>query len=128
MDNNVLIQYVEGGGNVYLMCGTGVGGGVNEAARWNSFLNHFGLSLAETYNGIIEDIGTSSSHPIFAKVDHLFQNNGQFISDLAPNDPRNEILVTYCGQGLYAIYNSPDTIPPRRSPGRCGCWVPECLL
>jgi len=33
-----LIQYVQNGGNVYLMGGTGVGGAASEAGFWNPFL------------------------------------------------------------------------------------------
>ena len=111
-DNNVLIQYVEAGGNVYLMGGTGWGGAPNEAARWNTFLNHFGLQFASSYNGVSGNIAISSTHPIFAGVDSLWQGNGQDVSDILPADPRNQILVSLSGHGLYAVYDSAIPVPP----------------
>lgn len=111
VDNDNLISYVEGGGNVYLMGGTGDGGAAVEAARWNTFLNHFGLSLAPSYNGIGGSIAISSTHPIFANVDSLYQNNGNSVSDQLPLDDRNVVLVTSGSNGLYAIYDSTAPIP-----------------
>lgn len=108
---DVLIDYVEGGGNVYLAGGTGIGGAAAEAARWNPFLNHFGLSFASSYNGIIGDIPIASPHTIFAGVDHLYQNNGNSITDLALADPRNQILVSQSSNGLYAIFDAPSRVP-----------------
>lgn len=99
-----LIQYVQNGGNVYLVGGTGVGGAVFEANFWNPFLNAFGLAFAPSYNGISGNISISSSHPIFAGVSQLFQNNGNSVSDLQPSNPNNEVLVYFQNQGLYAVY------------------------
>jgi len=107
VDNNVLIAYVNAGGNVYLAGGTGWGGDWN----WNTFLNAFGLSFANSYNGVSGDIPISSTHPLFEYVDALYQNNGQDISDLDASDLRNQILVSYNGRGLYAIYDSTVPVP-----------------
>ena len=99
-----LIQYVQNGGNVYLAGGTGAGGAASEAAFWNPFLNAFGLSFAPVYNGISGNINISSSHPIFAGVNQLYQSNGNSVSDLQPSNPNNEVLVYFQNQGLYAVY------------------------
>lgn len=99
-----LIAYVNGGGNVYVMGGTGVGGAVFEAAQWNPFLNNYGLGFGTFYNGVSGDIPISSAHPIFAGVDTLFQNNGQDVLDLQPANPKNLILVDQNGHGLYGVY------------------------
>ena len=48
-DNGILIDYVRGGGNVFLAGGTNMGGAVKEAERWNPFLNAFGLSMEPKY-------------------------------------------------------------------------------
>jgi len=103
-----LIQYVQNGGNVYLMGGTGAGGATNEAGFWNPFLNAFGLSFAPAYNGIGGNIPINSPHPIFAGVSQLYQNNGNSITDLQPANPNNEVLVFSQGQGLYAVYIVPE--------------------
>jgi hypothetical protein len=105
-DNNVLIQYVNGGGNVFLEGGTGIVGAAAEAAQWNTFLNAFGLEFGSSYNGVGGDIAISSLHPIFAGVDHLYQNNGNDTLDINASDPRAQVLVTSGGHGLYAVYES----------------------
>ena len=38
-------------------------------------------------------------------MDHLYQNNGNSISDLNLSDPRNQVLITSGGNGLYAVYD-----------------------
>jgi hypothetical protein len=104
-DNSALISYVNGGGNVFLEGGTGVGGSVAEAARWNTFLNAFGLGYGSSYNGVSGDIAISSAHPIFANVDHLYQNNGNDTLDINVSDPRGQVLIYSAqGLGLYAVY------------------------
>lgn len=99
-----LIQYVQNGGNVYLMGGTGIGGAIFEANFWNPFLNAFGLDFAPQYNGIAGNIPINSPHPIFAGVSQLFQNNGNSVADLQPLNPDNEVLVSLGNDGLYAVY------------------------
>lgn len=65
LDSQVLIDYVEAGGNVYLAGGTGFGGAATEAGLWNAFLNHFGLGFETSgYNGVSGSISISSPHPL----------------------------------------------------------------
>ncbi len=95
---NTLIDYVNSGGNVYIAAGT-TAGAANEAARWNPFLNVFGLSYASSYNGIVGNMDVSAAtHPIFDGVSVLYQNNGNSISGADAL-----IQVSRNGQGLYAI-------------------------
>lgn len=114
-NNAVLTSYVNAGGDVYLLGGTGGGGAAAEAARWNDFLNAFGLQYASTYNGISGNLAISSSHPLFSGVGTLYHGNGNSIIDLAPSDSRNMILVSSGGSGLYAIWDpgtpGPSVIP-----------------
>lgn len=105
-DNTVLINYVNAGGNVYVMGGTGGGGDFN----WNTFLNTFGLNFASSYNGINGSMAIASPHPIFAGVDSLWQQNGQNVS-LSGSIPGAQILVDYNGNGLYGVYD-PVPLPP----------------
>lgn len=99
-----LIAYVQGGGSLYIAAGTGNGGAAAEAAAWNQVLNAFGLSFAPSYNGVAGNIAISSPHPLFAGVNALYQNNGNSIVDLEPANPDNEVLVTFGGNGLYAVW------------------------
>lgn len=111
-DNQVLIDYVEAGGNVYLAAGTNdfVGGpgpwySGPEAAAWNTFLNHFGLAYdGSAYNLVIGSIAIDSDHPIFFGVDTLYQNNGNSVSDLAWLDGSQEVLVHSGNHGLFGVY------------------------
>lgn len=106
-DNSVLIDYVNAGGNVYLAGGTGWGGATAEALQWKSFLNAFGMEFGSPYNLVTGSIDVSSSaHPIFNGVDHLYQDNGNDALDINILDPTAEVLVTYGGHGLYAAYDS----------------------
>jgi len=107
-DNQVLIDYVNNGGNVYLAAGTGWGGAAAEASQWNTFLNAFGLGLGSFYNGVGGSIAISSAHPIFANVDHLYQDNGNNTLDVDALDSRGTVLVSLptSGYGLYAVYES----------------------
>ena len=106
VDNSVLIDYVNQGGNVYLAGATGLGGAVSEAARWNEFLGEFGLEFESAYNGITGVIAVfDSPHPVFEGVE-IFQDNGQTIIDLDPNDRRGAIVARQDELGLFAIYDS----------------------
>ena len=102
-DTNVLVQYVEAGGNVYVFSG-----GIGANALWNGFVGHFGLSFAGTTSG-----GTvypiDSTHPIFNGVDHLYGLNGSgdgsAVMDLDPSDPRNAVVASVQGTGLFAVWD-----------------------
>lgn len=96
-----LISYVNGGGGIYIMGGTGVLGAGGEAAAWNAILNGFGLSLAPTYNGVGGTFASAYAHPIFTGVSQLYYNNGNSVSDLAPADPNQAVY----GPGYFGIYD-----------------------
>lgn len=113
-DNQVLIDYVYNGGNIYLLGGTGYVSGfpdvVAEAEAWEILLGEFGLAFSEApgsgydnYNGLIGNFDVSGSgHSIFNNVNYLYQGNGSSINDLDINDPTGQILVSYNSHGLYA--------------------------
>lgn len=123
-DAQVLVDYVNGGGNVFIMGGAGTTGGyggnpVLEAAAWNPFLNEFGLAFSEQYDagsGNFDPV--DSDHQIFAGVDVLFQSVGQGIIDLDTNDDRAQTYLNFLTngdetRGRYATYQvpSPSTLP-----------------
>ena len=56
------------------------------------------------WNDIHGNIPIVSTHPIFSGVDTLYHDWGQDILDLAPGDPNNEIVATYNGHALYAVF------------------------
>ncbi len=121
LDNSVLIDYVENGGNVYLAAGTndfndGSGGPWfpgQEAAAWNTFLNHFGLHYdGSDFNNVIGHTLIDSDHAIFAGVHMLYQNRGNSVSDLDWFSSDQAVLVFSGGQGLFGVYQSPAVHAP----------------
>ena len=112
-DNGVLIDYVNAGGNVYVMGGTGNGGFAAEAAGWNAFLNAFGLAYdGSNYNGVGGTLAISSGHPIFNGVSDLYQNNGNTVIDIDLADTRGVVLEN----GLYAVYDDGGVVSPVPEP------------
>src|SRR5262249_21145636 len=113
LDNQVLIDYVNAGGNVYLAGGTGVlGSAAMEAADWNTFAGAFGLALAPAFNGITGTTPTRSTLPIFQGVSALSMNNGTSVFDLNPADPRVQWAPAPAGGGLSGVYAGPPAGPP----------------
>jgi len=103
---DVLRSFVSGGGGVYVLGGTGVGGAVTEAAAWNPFLADFGLQFASSYNGISGTVNVSGDS-IFNGVLALYQDNGQSISGSS--------VVCCVSGGLYAVVRT-DVEPPPSVP------------
>jgi hypothetical protein len=105
LDNTALINYVNGGGGVYLAGGVGPSP-AGEAAGWSTFLNNYGLAFVSTnYNGI-NNVAITGTHPIFAGITALRNGNGQSIIDLGTNV--NAQIVQFAGtQGVYAVVTVP---------------------
>lgn len=117
-DAQVLADYVNAGGSVFIMGGAGSTGGyggnpVLESDAWNPFLNAFGLAFSNTYDagsGTFDPEDTD--HPIFAGVDGLFQSVGQGIIDLDNTDDRARTFLNFQTvgdetRGRYAVYEIP---------------------
>jgi hypothetical protein len=54
----------------------------------------------------VTDFPITSTHPIFAGVDHLYGVNGTSIVDLQPLNPINRILIRSGDMGLFAVWGS----------------------
>ncbi len=110
VDTNVLAQYVEAGGNVYVFSG-----GLSANGQWNGFLGRFGLGFSGTTSGAF-DYPITSSHPILAGVDHLYALNGEgdgsSVVNLAPGDARVSVIASYQGSGLIAIWDGRMPVAP----------------
>jgi len=99
-DDQVLSDYVDAGGGVYICAGTG---NSTDLAN-NTFMAHIGLQFGPL-NGLGGHFPISSPHPIFSGVDHLYHLNGSAITDLDPSSGA-QVLVTAPGDvGLYAAYD-----------------------
>jgi hypothetical protein len=98
----VLTSYVNAGGNVYLMGGTGAVAA--EDSVWDGFLNNFGFDFGASYNGIGGTFLVTSAHPIFSGISSLYYNNGNTVN-LYGSNPFAFIAESYNGQGLIGIYD-----------------------
>ena len=129
VDNNVLIEYVNSGGSVYLAAGSGTTGGfdpVREAEAWREFANVFGFDFSEEYHiNAIGNVAIQNDHPLFIDVDHLANGNGQTIIRLDSATPASQVLVTEVPPGsgfpstpqpMYAVYD------PSSSPGNSNIY------
>lgn len=103
-----LASYVMNGGNVMYMGGTGIGGSVAEAGYSNTFLNAFGLSFADVYNGLntVNTTGFDSQNPfgpaLFTGVSSVFANNGQDISSFLVANVTNQVFYDANQNGVFA--------------------------
>lgn len=103
--SEVLSNYVSAGGNVYL---AGVGVASDDTSKWNPFLQQFGLAFTDIGTGVA-DFPVTSTHPMFEGVDHLYGVNGTALVDLQPTNPRNRVLVSNSGMGLFAVWEPKET-------------------
>ena len=100
LTTSLLRAYVDAGGCLYIMAGTGGGG---EVPLFNGVMHLNGLSIEPNTNGIIGLIDVSSAtHPLLDGVDQLYQNNGRSVVDLADGDDA-EVVFTLDEDGLYGV-------------------------
>ncbi|WP_324725975.1 Ig-like domain-containing protein [Actomonas aquatica] len=107
VDNAILIQYVEGGGSVYISAGTkwcGCDAHV-EASWYNDFLEYFGLAYSFPYNGVSGTLAVNSDHPIFEGIETLFYQNGNPVIVIDPDDPLTSVVNRYQERDLMALYS-----------------------
>ena len=93
---------------MYLAGGVGPSA-ANEAAGWSSFLGHYGLAFASSYNGL-NSVAITSVHPIFSGITTLGSGNGQSILSLGTN-PNAEVVQFSGAQGVYAVVSVPAPVP-----------------
>lgn len=114
-DTSALTDYVNGGGNVYVMAGSGAFGDASaEATAWDPFLLNFGLTLSPVFNDIVGDISIDNPHPVTGGVSSLAYQNGQSIFELDPNsaNPSTQALLTVAGEKLLAVSQFTNLRPP----------------
>jgi choice-of-anchor A domain-containing protein len=105
IDIQVMTQYVQQGGNIYVMAGTGTGGASYEASVWNPFLQAFGLRYGSVYNGVCANVAGTAAHPVLAGVPSLYYCNGNSVQRLSATDPNTAIIHESGGQGLIGVYD-----------------------
>ena len=79
---DVLEQYVNAGGSVYIHGGNGISDPNLIPNAWNPFLSKFGLGLEATggFNGLDGVTSIASSHPLFNRVNSVYISGGHFLS------------------------------------------------
>jgi len=114
----ILIDYVNSGGNVYLCGGTATLGGsglaqqaVVEANTWNPFLKAFGFEYKNKYSGSTGVLKINGKHQIFEGISGLFFWNGNEVMDVSPNDDSNEIFTTTYGGAIGVFDGAPPPTP-----------------
>jgi hypothetical protein len=106
VDQQLLTDYVQAGGNVYLCAGSGVlghfGDNVVEAAAWNTFLANFDIQLESSPNGLGGVLPVESSHPLLAGVAELYQDVGM---DAVVLGGRAEVAEFLSGHEMITVYD-----------------------
>jgi len=106
-DNNVLLEYVKSGGNVYLAGGTGIGAAAGEANQWKTFLNAIGLRFESTYDSFVGNFVPPQDHPVLKGVKELYCCGASPITDIEPESPANQIASGFGpGRGLLAFFDA----------------------
>lgn len=116
----ILTQYVQGGGRVMVMAGTGAfGNAASEAVAWDPFLNAFGLGFGSEWfpgSSVINLPVNPTSHPLGSLLSTVTWGYGQTALDLDGSNPANEVAAfgdfTAFGGGsnvpFIATYNLPE--------------------
>ncbi len=113
----ILTQYVNSGGSVVVIGGTGgLGGAFSEAAAWNTFLNNFGLQFNAPYIGptaAVQIPVVPNTNPVGAGVPVTRWSFGHRVTELNPSNPLTDIVFGAFGNpanpeirgiiGTYAI-------------------------
>jgi hypothetical protein len=97
-----LTDYVNAGGNVYVISGTGYG---VADTQWNSFLKTFGLRFASRYNSVSGVTPIQSSHPLFAGVRSLLVIIGNSV-EVDPTYSGGAIVATAGSNGLFGTFTA----------------------
>jgi hypothetical protein len=111
-NQQTIIDYVQGGGNVYIGAGTGNGGSAVEAAAWNQVLATAGLEFEGLYNGITANVVPVGPHPLLAGVSSLYFAHGNSVVDLGTAGTTGEILFEHNGNGMLALGSFGELPPP----------------
>lgn len=111
-DQQVIIDYLQAGGNVYIGGGTGNGGAGTEANAWSQVLATAGLEFQGSYNFQSGNIAPIGPHPLLAGVSSLYFNHGNSIDDLNTIGTNGEVLFESNGHGMLALGSFGELPPP----------------
>jgi hypothetical protein len=109
VDGAALTTYVQNGGHVYVMAGTGHG--IADSVSWNDFLNTFGLDLAIDYNGVVGLFPVTPTHPLFEGVSSLVYVAGNDIRATGLM-PGGQVIQSVGSHGVFAVYSDDSMLLP----------------
>lgn len=94
----ILSAYVNGGGNVYVMAGTGeIGSAGAEASSWDPFLNAFGLGFGSTYfeqPAFLQITPVPGANPLQSGVTQVSWGFGQSAFETNLANPLTDTAIT----------------------------------
>ena len=77
---DVLVQYLDGGGRVYLHAGNGIDQPNLVPDAWNPLLSRYGIELRTGFNNLIGQIPVAGTHSLLDGVATLYMNAGHPIA------------------------------------------------
>jgi hypothetical protein len=99
---DVLSQYVNNGGGLYIHAGLGMSNPGGAAQGWNEFLSEYGLAFGSSILGVSGNTSIKSDHPLFEGVSSLYMLNGHRITG------GGVVATTSGGSPLFAAYEVPE--------------------
>lgn len=110
-----LTDYVNAGGHVYVVSGTGYGGA---DTSWNTFLAGFGLQVASRTSSRAGVVPIHSSHPLFDGVAGLLVAAINPVSVFG-DYPGSEVIASAGSDGLFGVFTAV-TLPLAIRTAACG--------
>jgi hypothetical protein len=113
MDEQVLTDYVNGGGSVYIAGGTNDWlSAALEAAAWNGFLDDFGLAFATEFNSVTGNDSVTGTHSTLSNVSTLYYAGGNAIVLTGGNPNASIVEVSLFGDQLLGVFDdTPAAVP-----------------
>ena len=93
----VLAQYVDEGGRVYVHGGNGIGQPRLVPDAWNPWLSRYGLQMETGFNGLRGAVTVVSSHALFEGVTRVYIDAGHPLSGCCA------VATTTAGAALFAV-------------------------
>ncbi|MBD5778291.1 tandem-95 repeat protein [Pelagicoccus sp. NFK12] len=100
VDRDLLGQYLESGGNVYITMASAFVDPLDEAEFWNPFLAEYGMSIASSWNGLNANIPMETGNALSEEVERLYYWNGASITLQDPDDPALTVVQKSGGELL----------------------------
>lgn len=108
----LLDAYVQAGGGVYVLGGTGETPGASpahEAAHWNAFLHRYGIEFAPEWNQVSGVYAYATADSLLEGVAGMFEGIGQSLSLVTPAVEGARMVEVRDGIGVLAVWQASGT-------------------